>query len=501
MTVQEALKQLTELEKTRHAYEHAIGLIYCDAVTAAPEDSGRGRGETLGTLSGLSYEVFANPQVGGLLAFLREHSGELTPLQNRQVEMLNREYERISKVPQAEYVQYAQLLNEADTVWHRAKRDNDFPSFAPCLKQIVETQRRFAGYFDPARDPYDVSLDEYERGLEQAQLDRFFSALREKLAPLVHRIQAEGAPVDDSFLHQEFPIAQQRALSDYLMELMTIDRSHCSIGETEHPFTTNFNKYDVRITTKYHLDDMTNSLFSVVHEGGHALYELHTGDELMNTCLAGGATMGIHESQSRLFENMIGRSEAFVERIFPKLLELFPEQLKGVTPRQFYRAINKCEPSLIRIEADELTYPLHIMVRYDIEKLLFAGEISIDELPRIWAEKMKEYLGVEVPDDRRGVLQDSHWSGGSLGYFPSYAIGSAYAAQIVDAMSRDLDVPALVREGNLAPIVEWLTQRIYQYGKAKDPDELLRIATGKSFDPTYYTDYLTRKYSAIYNLK
>lgn len=500
MTVREALQKLAELEKTRHAYEHAIGLIYCDAVTAAPEDSGRGRGETLGTLSGLSYQVFANSQVGELLAFLREHGGELTPLQNRQVEVLTREYDRISKVPQDEYVKYAELLNDADTVWHRAKRDNDFPSFAPYLKQIVETQRRFSGYYDSSRDPYDVSLDEYERGLDQAQLDRFFSALREKIAPLVHRIQTEGKPVDDSFLHQEFPLDKQRELSDYLMELMTIDRSHCSIGETEHPFTTNFNKYDVRITTKYKLEDMTSSMFSVIHEGGHALYELHTGDELMNTSLAGGATMGIHESQSRLFENMIGRSEGFVERIFPKLQELFPEQLKGVTAHQMYRAVNKCEPSLIRTEADELTYPLHIMVRYDIEKLLFAGAVSVDELPRIWAEKMKEYLGIKVPDDRRGVLQDSHWSGGSLGYFPSYAIGSAYAAQIMDSMEKDLDVPALVRAGELAPIVEWLTQRIYQYGKSKDPDELLHLATGKSFDPDYYTDYLTKKYSAIYGL-
>ena len=353
---------------------------------------------------------------------------------------------------------------------------------------------------DESQPPYDVLLGLYEQGLTTAQLDSFFARLQETIVPLLKRIREQGRVIDDSFLYQEYPIEKQRELSDYLMEILGIDRAHCTIGETEHPFTMNFDKEDVRITTKYHKNNFTSSMYSVIHESGHALYELGVGDEYQYTILAGGVSMGIHESQSRLYENMLGRSEAFIQRIYPKLVELFPKQLSGVTAQDLYLAVNQVEPSLIRIDADELTYCLHIMVRYEIEKKMIAGEVAVSELPALWAELMKEYLGVEVPNDRDGILQDSHWSGGSIGYFPSYALGSAYAAQFIHRMEQDIPVYELVAQGDFQTINAWLDTHIHQYGCFYSPAELFRRCCGEEFDPQYYMDYLTQKYTKIYRL-
>ncbi len=501
MNITDAVAELALLQKKMHAFNHATGMIYLDSVTVAPKDTAEGRGETLGILSAISYELFANPKTKELLGFLTGHKDELTEQQAREVVVLTREYDKISKIPQDEYVAYQMMINEAESVWHKAKETNDYAIFAPFIQKIAASLKKFATYFDPGEKVYNVWINQYEWGLNMEKLDAFFSQLRGTIVPLIHRIRSEAEEIDDGFLKGEYPVEQQRKFSDYLMEVMSIDRSHCGIGETEHPFTIHFNKNDVRITTKYHPDSLTNSMFSVIHEGGHALYELGTGDNLMYTCLAGGASMGIHESQSRLYENMIGRSESFIQFIFPKLRELFPEQFKNVDANGLYRAINKCEPSLIRIDADELTYCLHIMVRYEAEKMLLQGEVNMDDLPAVWAKLMKEYLGVDVPDDTRGVLQDSHWSGGMMGYFPSYAIGSAYAAQIMHRMKQDLDVDTIIASGSLKPIVQWLEEHIYQYGSMMDPGDLLEKCCGEPFNPKYYTDYLTGKFSIIYGLK
>lgn len=500
MNMQEAIKKLEELQRKMFALDFASGLISYDSQTHAPEDSADSRGEALAELSGFSYQVFANPKTEELLAALKENEGELDELQRRQAELLKRDYDQMSKVPQEEYTAFSKLVNEAENVWQTAKRNNDYPAFAPYIQKIADTLRAFAGYYDPKAKPYDVWLDQFERGLDMKQADAFFEQLQETIVPLVKRIQEEGAPIDDSFLHQDFPIEKQKQLSEYLMEVMTIDPKRCTISQSEHPFTTDFSKHDVRITTHYYENQMTSSMYSVIHEGGHALYELNVADELMYTCTTGGVSMGVHESQSRLFENLIGRSEPFIQLIYPKLQELFPTQLSGVTDQQFYRAVNKCQPSLIRIEADELTYSLHIMIRYEIEKLLLEGKASQQELPELWAELTKKYLGIHTPDDAHGVLQDSHWSGGSMGYFPSYAIGSAYSAQIMDTMRQDLNVDGLIRKGDLKPIVAWLTDKIYRFGKRMDPSDLIRHACGKPFDPSYYTDYLTKKFKKIYEL-
>ena len=498
MEVKQALEELETLQKKMYAYQCASSSLYLDSVTVAPKDTAQGRGVALSILAGESHKLFANQEVGELLDFLTEHSGELTLLQRRQVEELRRSWRQMFRIPAEEYMAYAQLTNQASDVWHKAKETNDFELFRPVLEELVAFNRKFAGYYDDTKAPYDALLNEYERGVDMAYLDRFFAAIRERLVPVIRAIGEKEQP-DDRFLHREYPVEQQRRFSDYLMEVLGLDRAHCAIGETEHPFTLEFNNQDVRITTHYDPHDVASSMYSVIHEGGHAKYELGIRDDVQYTCLAGGVSMGVHESQSRFYENLIGRSRPFIEAIFPKMREFFPEQLSDVTAEGFYRAVNKAQPSLIRIEADELTYCLHIMVRYEIEKQLIGGTLEVKDVPETWNRLYKEYLGVDVPDDRQGCLQDSHWSGGSFGYFPSYALGSAYGAQMLRNMEKEFDVWGPVSRGDLSRVSAWLGDKVHQYGGLLTPAEVVKNACGE-FDPSIYTDYLVDKYSRLYGL-
>ncbi len=494
----EAFKQH---QKTLHAYNHALAALSYDSETVMPKGGSAQLGETIGVLSEAEYNLQTDP---GFVAMAREitAAGEGAGIDHqtfREAEDVLEEHDKLSRIPVEEYVAFQMLTNDASHVWHSAKVENDYASFEPYLARLIETQRRFAGYLDPGKAPYDVWLNEFERGLNMEQLDGYFKKVRSALVPLIQAIQKAGQP-DAKFLSAICPIPLQRELSAYLMGVMTIDPDHCVLGEVEHPFTTEFSKYDVRITTHYHEDQMASNMFSVIHEGGHALYELNVADSLADSVLGCGASMGVHESQSRFFENIIGRSEAFTGYILPKVKELFPEQMASVDARGFYRGVNIAKPSLIRTEADELTYSLHIMVRYELERQLIAGTLSTKELFAAWNALYKEYLGVDVPTDREGVLQDSHWSSGSFGYFPSYSIGSAYAAQMLSSMQKELDVFGLAGNGELAPIVAWLTDKIYKYGQIKRPAELVLNACSAPFDPQYYIDYLTDKFSSLYGL-
>ena len=498
MELKEALEQLEELQQKIFAYRTASSSLYLDGVTVAPKDTSAGRGVALSILAGEMHKLFANPGVGQLLDFLDSRRDELDPVTAREVTVLRRDYSKTARIPADEYMEYAMLTNEASDVWHRAKENNDFESFRPVLEKLVAFNRKFAGYYDPDKAPYDALLNEYERGVDMAYLDKFFAAVREKLVPLIHAI-GEKEQLDDSVLHRHYPAEAQRKFSDFLMEVLQLDRAHCAIGETEHPFTLNFTSQDVRITTHYKEDDVSSSMYSVIHEGGHARYELNIDPALDYTCLAGGVSMGVHESQSRFYENIIGRSLPFVQAIFPKMQEFFPEQLSGVTAEEFYKAVNKAQPSLIRTEADELTYCLHVMVRYEIEKRLIGGTLAVKDVPAEWNRLYKEYLGIDVPDDTRGCLQDSHWSGGSFGYFPSYALGSAYGAQMLRNMEQEMDVWGPVSRGDLSGITGWLREHIHKYGGMMEPADIVKNACG-DFDPTVYTDYLTKKYSGLYGL-
>jgi len=498
-TVEQALKELRDLEELLGAYNHVMGVTYLDAATAAPKGSYEGRGRAMGALSKVTYELVANEKNGALLDFLETNSDQLDECARRETELLRKQYDQIHRIPVDEYVSFTVLLNDAEAVWEKAKNENDFASFAPYLEKIVDYNRRFAGYYNAGMKPYDALLNEYEEGLNMETLDGFFAQLRSAIVPLVEKITKADA-VEDSFLKKLYPIGQQRQFSDYLMEVMGLDRSVCGIAESEHPFTTNFNTKDVRITTHYYEDAVASSMYSVIHEGGHALYELGVDPEYDYTFLGGGVSMGIHESQSRFYENLVGRSLAFVKLIFPKLQELFPTQLEGVTAEMFFKAVNKAEPSLIRTEADDLTYALHVMVRYEIEKQLIDGSLSVQEVPARWNALYKEYLGVDVPSDTEGCLQDSHWAGGSIGYFPSYALGSAYGPQLLQVMENEIgSMEELIENGKLSCITAWLREKIHKYGCLYKPGVLFEKVCGR-FDAKYYTDYLTRKYTELYGL-
>ena len=495
-TIQKFKAHLAKMD----AYNHAFGVLNYDSETVMPKGGSEHLGMTYAVLSEEMYKLTTSPDLKAWVKEILAHRDQVDYITRREAEELFEDMERMEKIPMAEYVEYQVAQNAASNAWHTAKVTNDFALFAPHLEKLVGYARKFAGYWDSEKAPYDVLLDTYEKGLTMATLDEFFALLRKELLPVVEAVVQKGPVVDDSFLRARFPLPKQRKLSDRLMAVLTIDRDHCNIGEVEHPFTTNFSKDDVRITTHYHERSFASSMYSVIHEGGHALYELNVGDDIKYSPLGGGASMSIHESQSRFYENIIGRSEAFLTYILPDIQKLGPKALKNVTPHEFYLAVNKSEPSLIRTEADELTYSFHVMIRYELEKQLIGGTLAVKDLPAAWNRLYKEYLGVDVPNDTQGVLQDSHWSGGSFGYFPSYALGSAYGAQMLKVMERDLPVWELVAKGDLKPIVAWLTERIYQYGRLLKPNELILKACEAPFDPRYYVDYLKDKYTRVYGL-
>ncbi len=500
VTLDEARKALMTLQRKMAAYDHAAGLIYYDGCTTAPKDTAENRAVTMSVLSEEIYRLAASDETAELLEFLDSHKDELSYDEKRMVHLLLKGIRKTKKIPMDEYVAYQELLVKAEDVWYSAKNNSDFELFRPYFEKIVETNKKFAKYVAPDKDPYDYYLDDYEEGLTMAACDKFFERLRSEIVPLLKKI-SEVPQVDDSLRYGCFPEEKQEKLSYRLMELMGLDLGHVGLSTTEHPFTMSLGSHlDERITTHYYVDDFVSSMYSVIHEGGHALYDTGSADELAFTVLDGGVAMSIHESQSRFYENLIGRSKAFCHLVFPILAEIFPEQMAGHSADDLYVAVNKAQPSLIRTEADELTYCLHVMVRYELEKRLMHDELEVKDLPQEWNRLYKEYLGVDVPDDKRGVLQDSHWAGGLIGYFPSYALGTAYGAQFLAKMNGSMDVDASIAAGNFAPVNEWNREQIWKHGSRYTPAELLDRVLGEEFDPGYYIDYLKTKYSEIYGI-
>jgi carboxypeptidase Taq len=499
MTLNEAIEKLNELEKSTYALNHALSILSVDGDTVAPKNSWKGRGKALSYVGELMYRQLVNPETGEVLETILQHKDETDEVTFRRAEVMKESYDDLHILPMEEFVAYQELTNESSAVWHDAKEKSDWNMFAPYLEKLIAARRRFASLKDPAKPAYDILLDQYEKGAVMADLDPFFRTLREELSPVIREVAAREKPVP-AFMKGPWPIAQQRIFSDKLMVLEGLDPLNCAIGETEHPFTGGPNKWDIRITTHYHEEDPFSSMYSVIHEGGHALYEMDVRDDLQFTGLAGGVTMGVHESQSRFYENIIGRSRAFCAPLLKILKEVFPEQMKGVTEEELYSAINLSKPSLNRTEADELTYSLHVMIRYELEKAMIAGNLKVADIPGEWNRLYKDVLGVDVPDNRRGCLQDSHWSTGYIGYFPSYALGSAYGVQMLRQMEKTVDVWGTVAKGDLSPVTAWLTENIHQYGALKKPQDLLPAAMGGPLDATVYTDYLKKKFSELYGL-
>ncbi|ALS22523.1 carboxypeptidase M32 [Paenibacillus naphthalenovorans] len=488
--------------KKMKSYEEAVGLIYWDMRTGAPRKGIATRSEVVGELSGELFKMSVSDEMGAFLDYFAspEVNDRLDPLYRKIVSECRKEYDRSKKIPPKRYQEYVVLTSQSEAAWEAAKEQADFAGFQPYLEKIVDMNLEFIDLWGYKGHKYNTLLDMYEPGMTVEKLDQVFGALREKVVPLLTAIQSSPHKPDTSFLKQEFDKEKQKRFSLYILEQMGYDFEAGRLDETVHPFATGLNPGDVRITTRYLPDDVNSALFGTIHEGGHALYEQNISPDLIGTPLCTGTSMGIHESQSRFWENMIGRSRPFWTQYYGKLQNNYPGQFDHVAMEDFYRATNEVKPSLIRIEADELTYNLHIMVRYEIEKALFSGSVKVADLPEIWNEKYRDYLGVVPAHNGEGVLQDVHWSGGAFGYFPSYALGNMYAAQIMRTLRQDLDLDALIREGNLHPIKDWLTDKIYRHGKSLTPTEIITQVTGEELNPDYLVDYLREKYSDIYRL-
>ena len=491
-------KDLTPYLDKYMALQTAISIMDWDDSTAAPEEASEYTSKMLGILSQEQFMTLINPQVKEMIEQFDEEQLSLT--EKAVLKRIRKEYEKSEAIPAKEKREYTELTSRAFNIWQKAKKENDFSVYAPYLKKVIAFRKKFAGYSQKEDAKlYDILLEEYEESFRMKELDRFFAKLKEEIIPLLKKIE-QAEEIDDSFFYLDYDIEKQKEFNRYIAEYMGFDFKRGLIAESEHPFTTNWHNHDVRITTRYYKDNLPSAILSTIHECGHALYEQGVRDELTQTLVGEGASCAMHESQSRFYENIIGRSEVFWEPLYPKLVELFPEQLGNISLQQFVRALNKVKADLIRTEADELTYCLHIMVRYELEKQMIEENIAVDELPELWNQKYAEYLGVSPENDSEGILQDVHWSMGDIGYFPSYALGNAFAAQIYNTMKKELDVDKLLREGRISEITAYLRKHIHQYGASKEPRELLKELTGEEFNPDYYIQYLKEKFEQVYGL-
>ncbi|MGN7357161.1 carboxypeptidase M32 [Paenibacillus sp. SAF-054] len=501
--VKAKLESFMELVRKIQAYTEAISLMHWDLRTGAPRKGAKLRSGVIGTLAGEQFKLQVSDEMGAYISYFTspEVDSQLDETTRRLVKELKKEYEENHSIPAKKIEEFSVLTAHTETLWEEAKENNDFASFEPNLTKIVALLKELIQYWGVKGTTYDTLLDKYEPDLTVDKLDEVFGRLRNRLVPLVAAIQESPNKPDTTFLDQIFEKEQQEQMGLFILGQMGYDFDAGRLDESVHPFATGLNSGDVRITTHYLQDDVTSALFSSLHEGGHALYEQNISKDLAGTPLATGTSMGIHESQSRLWENIIGRSRAFWDRYYPDLQKHFPKQLENVSVEDFYRAVNRVENSLIRIESDELTYNLHIIIRYEIEKMIFNEGLEVKDLPKVWNEKYQQYLGITPPNDSLGVLQDVHWSGGMFGYFASYSLGNMYAAQIMNTMKKELpELDQYIADGNLMPIKEWLTEKIYRFGKSLTPAEIIMQVTGEELNPDYLADYLEEKYKAIYKL-
>lgn len=503
LTQEKRVATFREYVRKMVSYNQALSVLHWDMRVKAPRKGMDARSQVIGVLSGEHFRLSTSSELEEHLQALGEADtySALDPVTQKIVDEVKKEFERSKKIPADRYQEFVILTAQAGSIWEDARAHNDFALFRPYLEKIVQFQQEFIGYWGAKENKYDTLLDMYEPGMTVAQLDEMFAVLRDKTVALVSAIAASPNKPDTSFLTRHFGEGEQEAFSRFILERIGYDFQAGRLDRSVHPFCTSFAPGDVRITTRFNPNDFRTALFGCIHEAGHAIYEQNINPELFGTPLCDGTSMGIHESQSRFWENMVGRSLPFWNHFFGDLVKQFPSQLAGVSVEDYYRAINQVTPSTIRVEADELTYNLHIMIRYEIEKGLIAQTMEVGDLPAIWNEKMKEYLGIVPPNDAEGVLQDVHWSGGSFGYFPTYSLGNVYAAQFAHAMKREISgYEELIASGQFAPIREWLQAKIHQFGKLKSPNELLRDVTGELTNANYLVEYLENKYKAIYRL-
>lgn len=498
-------KQLTRLKQL---LSEVMDLRYIEAIlgwdqqTYMPHGGTDDRGDQLSTISRLTHMKMTSDELGKLLDILEPYIKEIDPNSDDAylIKLTRYQYNKRTRVPSDWVAEFARVTAVAHNIWEEAKETSNFKHFEPHLEKIVDLRRQYAEFFKPYNHVYDPLLDDFERGMKTEEVKEIFNKLRPIQVELIKKI-AQSKQVDDSFLHQSYP---EKGQSDFGIEVVTRFGFNWKRGRQDtsiHPFTTSLSINDVRITTRFDPEYVSTALFGTMHEGGHALYEQNLASAFRHTPLAEGASMAIHESQSRLFENLVGRSYAFWQFFYPRLKEYFPVQLGNIDLGTFYRGINKVSPSLIRIESDEATYNLHIMLRLELEIAMMEGSLRVKDLPEAWNTRMQDYLGLTPPDDAHGVLQDVHWSGGSIGYFPTYALGNLVSTQIWECVHNDIpNLNDQISHGEFVDLLGWLKNKVYIHGSKYEPQTLVQKVTGNKIDPESYIRYLQKKYSEIYRL-
>jgi carboxypeptidase Taq len=498
--MEEKLRQLKTLLNEALDLDHVVNILEWDAETYMPPGSAEDRGYLRATVESLMHRKYASEEVGRLLEELKPWAEQLDPDSDdaRLVRITKREYLHRVKVPPEMVAEMAQLRTIATQVWQEARPANDFARFRPYLEKIVDWRRRYADLFAPYEHIYDPLLAEFEPGMKTAEVQAIFNALRPQQVALVRAIKARPQ-VDADFLYQPFDEQKQWDFGVEVISRFGYDWNHGRQDRAPHPFTTHFGIGDVRITTRFMPDFFGSAFFSTTHECGHALYEMGIDRALARTTLARGTTMAMHESQSRLWENLVGRSLPFWEGFYPRLQEVFPMQLGAVPLEKFYKGINKVEPSLIRVEADEATYNLHIMLRLELEIALMEGSLEVKDLPEAWNARMQDYLGLTPPNDALGVMQDIHWASGYFGYFSTYALGNLISSQLWERIAADIpDLTDQIRRGEFAVLLGWLVEKVHRHGRKFEAQEMVQRITGSKIDAAPYLQYLQTKYSEIY---
>ncbi|MFA7565737.1 MAG: carboxypeptidase M32 [Alkalispirochaeta sp.] len=495
------LAELKELDRESRLLEHTAAVLSWDQETYMPDQAVVERAGQQALLQSLVHQRNTAARVGELLSVLTDTATAGVREEDRAfVREKRRQYEQAVRVSERLVRELAEAGSRGQHAWAAARKADDYSLFKPWLTKLLSLSREMADALGHGGNRYDALLDQYEPYARTDEVAAVFATLRDGLVDLVDRIRG-AKQVDTSFLERSYAVNAQEELSRRVMGALGYDLSRGRLDRSAHPFTTTLGANDVRITTRFSEDMVTSGLFSTIHETGHALYELGVDETLGGTLLAEGTSLGIHESQSRMWENVIGRSRHFWRHWLPEMKQMFPTQLKGVSLEQFYRAINRVEPSLIRVEADEVTYSLHIIMRFELEQALIQGDLSVDDLPGAWREKSRLLLGVEPDTDAQGVLQDVHWSFGAFGYFPTYALGNLYAAQFLPIMEQRIDnLWDGVAEGRTDHILEWLRENIHRHGKVRSAGTLVQDITGDTLNPQYFLDYLNDKYGDIYQV-
>ena len=500
--MQEKLGRLKEILAVVIDLNRASAVLGWDMQTYMPPGGVVDRGNQLSTLSSLSHAKLVSEEVGSLLEDLKPFGESLDSESDDAclIEVTDRKYQKAVKVPNKYMAELSKVTAIANSAWEKARTKDDFSHFQPHLEKIVEMRRQYADFFKPYDHVYDPLLDDSEPGMTTAEVQEILTSLRPKQVELIKAI-AEQPQVDDSFLYLHYDEKEQWEFGEGVITKYGYDWNCGRQDKTAHPFTILFGQGDVRITTRVDEEFLSEALFGTLHEAGHAIYFQGIAKDLDRTPLGSGASDAIHESQSRMYENLLGRSYDFWVHFYPALQERFKTQLGNVDLDTFYSGINKVEPSLIRVEADEATYNLHIMLRLELEIALMEGKLVVSDLPDAWNDRMRDYLGITPPNNADGVLQDVHWSYGSLGYFPSYALGNLVSNQLWEKINQDIpNLPGQIREGNFAELLVWLRENVHRYGSKFKPQYLVKKIVGTTISPEPYLKYLNDKFGAIYGL-